>query len=890
MFDAPPERPSADADIYAFGPFRLDATHHALYRGDDFIPVTPKALDTLLLLVENAGDLVSKDAVLQRVWPDAFVEEGSIATNISMLRKILNPHFEGDGPIATVSRRGYRFSEPVTLRKATPQRLRVSDEEVPPAPSPATRQPRRRAPIAISVAISIAIIMLMIGVTAWRMPWTPAGTPPSTPRRAVAVLPMKNLSGETAHQWLSTALAETISAELSGGNTFRVVSGENVMRMQQELALPLGVGLTRKQLDDVGRDLACDLILSGNFVVVGGKIRVDVRLDEVATGEAVASASITDTQDRFLDIVSTAGANLRTTLHLDRASGDSASAMRAAFTASPDALRNYFEGLEALRLRDGPRARDLLLAATTAEPAFALAHAQLSSAWRLLGYDTRGADSARRALELAAHLSPEDRIGVEAQYDETVGLWPKAIELYQQLWTSYPDNIEYGLKLGNAQWSGAKSSDALKTVEQLRRLPERDSRDARIDFLEGSAADLAADYARASAAVARAAERATADKATLLLARARTKQAVYATRVGKRDEAIKYLDAAEPLFASLHDTGGVADVVRWQGQVAFDQARFEDAMQQFQRAYQMVAPLGYIRLTTEIQIAMSDAARSLGDRKRAIALAEAGAALARDANNRSAEGRSYVSHGLTEKLDGDYARAREDFKKAADILGAIGELRSRNPALNNAAVIDFLLGDLDTARATFEELLVSDHKINNNSGIALRLANISRILVLQHHLDAAEKMNVEECALQASLKSATNLAWCRTRLAAIYLERGRKDDAEALAREIKSADLGSSVTSPLYLARLARLQLYLGHVDAAAAAIAAAEKVQATAGPVEEQAIHVSVIRAEVDAAQGRRAAAIARLKKAIADADRLGLKTWSLDATAVLSRYLRSS
>src|SRR5205085_1572986 len=61
------------------------------------------------------------------VWPDAFVEEGSIANNISMLRKILNPHFDGDGPIATVARRGYRFTAPVTLKAKKAPEAVISD-------------------------------------------------------------------------------------------------------------------------------------------------------------------------------------------------------------------------------------------------------------------------------------------------------------------------------------------------------------------------------------------------------------------------------------------------------------------------------------------------------------------------------------------------------------------------------------------------------------------------------------------------------------------------------------------------------------------------------------------------------------------------------------------
>ena len=118
-----PQGPSATGqpgpDFYEFGVFRLEVSTRSLYRGGEFVPLTPKVLETLLVLVEEAGKVVTKDELMQRVWPDAFVEEGSIANNISILRKTLNPDFTGEGPIATVARRGYRFTAEVSLRSAT---------------------------------------------------------------------------------------------------------------------------------------------------------------------------------------------------------------------------------------------------------------------------------------------------------------------------------------------------------------------------------------------------------------------------------------------------------------------------------------------------------------------------------------------------------------------------------------------------------------------------------------------------------------------------------------------------------------------------------------------------------------------------------------------------
>jgi DNA-binding winged helix-turn-helix (wHTH) protein/Tol biopolymer transport system component len=123
MGEALPQGPSATGqpgpDFYEFGIFRLEVSTRSLYRGGEFVPLTPKVLETLLVLVEEAGKVVTKDELMQRVWPDAFVEEGSIANNISILRKTLNPDFPGEGPIATVARRGYRFTAEVSLRSAT---------------------------------------------------------------------------------------------------------------------------------------------------------------------------------------------------------------------------------------------------------------------------------------------------------------------------------------------------------------------------------------------------------------------------------------------------------------------------------------------------------------------------------------------------------------------------------------------------------------------------------------------------------------------------------------------------------------------------------------------------------------------------------------------------
>jgi DNA-binding winged helix-turn-helix (wHTH) protein/pimeloyl-ACP methyl ester carboxylesterase len=100
--------------IYKFGRFSADVHERLLFDGVDTIPLSPKAFDTLILLIENCGHVLSKQEIMESVWEDSFVEENNLAQNISILRKAL-----GDGGdvkfIETVSKRGYRFIAPVEI-------------------------------------------------------------------------------------------------------------------------------------------------------------------------------------------------------------------------------------------------------------------------------------------------------------------------------------------------------------------------------------------------------------------------------------------------------------------------------------------------------------------------------------------------------------------------------------------------------------------------------------------------------------------------------------------------------------------------------------------------------------------------------------------------------
>jgi len=106
--------------FYEFGPFRLDVTNRLLLRAGEPLPLTPKAVETLLALVRSGGEIIRKDDLMKLVWPGQFVEEGNLTQHIYLLRKTLKQGTDGQHYIETLPRRGYRFVGEVRESQAQP--------------------------------------------------------------------------------------------------------------------------------------------------------------------------------------------------------------------------------------------------------------------------------------------------------------------------------------------------------------------------------------------------------------------------------------------------------------------------------------------------------------------------------------------------------------------------------------------------------------------------------------------------------------------------------------------------------------------------------------------------------------------------------------------------
>jgi len=731
-------------DYFEFGPFRLDSSSRSLYRGDEFVPVTPKAFDTLCLLVEEAGRVVTKDELLQRVWPDTFVEEGSIANNISILRKILNPHFEGDGPIATVARRGYRFTAPVQLRNARAEIALVAEPGTPAQPvgpvgiaeRAAWRSSARLWPLVAAASVLAAVIAAVIAV---RLMSAGARADAPRTRRAIAVLAMKNVSGRGEYAWFSTALSEAINTDLGAGGQLRLISGAAVAEIQQDIAPQAGLGLTRKQLDEIGSDLGCDLVLTGDYTSAGGRIRVDMQLDDIKTGATVATVSVSDDEKKLLDLVASASRELRAKLGLGPALAGAGAAARAALSANPDALRFYFLGLEALRNHDVVRSIELLAQATEADPDFALAHSVMSISWRVLGYDSKSQDEATRAFQLSSRLGREDRLGVEGAYYEVMSDWPKAIEQYQSLWSFYPDNIAYALKLVHQQLLGGRLQDAGRVIAQMKALPPPADGDPRVDVVESDWLYRQGRYADAAAVAAKGVEKAARRKSNQLRARLTLVQGRALMHLGDLDEATRLIAAAKRLFDVAGDPGGASDAIRSDALALLARDQPDAAARRIDEALRMAKAINNQRLVPDILIERSTILCRLGKLSLAKEDAETALAAVASAQGRARNARALIALGKAEKEQRDYTASRKHLEDAERIGRDVGEPPVFTDAANTLAGLDLLEGRVDDAQRRVEEIAPIDRRTGDKAAIAADAETLAAIAKARNAIDKSAR-------------------------------------------------------------------------------------------------------------------------------------------------------
>ena len=588
----------------------------------------------------------------------------------------------------------------------------------------ARRRRLRFAAVAAGLLVAAAAGWLALRAGARR------ATPPASPssvaarpaRRSIAVLGFKNLAGRPEEAWVSTALAEMLTTELAAGETLRAISSEDVARMKSDLALTESDTLSRESLARVRKNIGADVVLLGSYLTTSSPpaaegsapaLRLDLRLQDTAAGETIAVVSEKGPASDVDALATRAGESLREKLRLPAVSQADAAAVRAALPANPEAARLYAEGLARLRVFDAVAARDRLERAVALDPKHALARSALAAAWTGLGYDAKALEAAEAAFVLSGDLSRETRLAVEGRYRASGNEWDRAVEIYRSLFTFYPDNLEYGLQLANAQTRAGRANDALATIAELRRAFPKD--DPRIGVAEAETAKALSDFARMEKAASAAAALADSSGARLVGAAARLQQGIARRNLGDPKGGEALAGQARALFEAAGDRKGVASAINGIGNSLYDQGDLPGAVRAYEQVLAIAREMGNKRVAAGALDNIANVVGDQGDLAKARRMAEESLALFREIGDKAGEAEALNNIGAGLVIAGDLRGARESFQRAIPLYQEIGDEGGRAIALNNVAELQWSEGDSAGAAKSFEESLSTFRSLGQKS-------------------------------------------------------------------------------------------------------------------------------------------------------------------------------
>lgn len=843
---------TSSASLFRFGIFEADSGNYTLTRGGARVKIQEQPFRLLLLLLERPGEIVSREELRQRLWPEGtYVDfDGSLNVLLKRLRATIGDDPENPRFVETVPRRGYRFIAPVSIvaPKTEPTTPKSSDNALPHTtpqiPSEIVGSiakvpvltTKRRYWIAAAMLAAIATVALG-GWLVWHhrvLSRSSIRKSPVQMRKSVAVLGFKNLSHRADEAWLATALSEILSTELAGGEKLRLVSGEDVANLRVSAPWPATDTLDPTTSSRVGDALNSDVLVLGSYMLIGstddGQLRLDVRMQDGKTGEILSEVGEAGETKEMFRLVSQIGTQLRNRLGVGPLQATDEASVLAALPLDPDAARFYALGVAKLRQFDALAAKDLLSQAAESDPKFSLVHAMLARAWAQLGYEQKHAEEAKTAFDLSADLPRAQRMLVEGEYYVSLGKQEEAASVYHALFELFPDNLDYGLQLAASQTLSGHGGQAMRVIQELRTLPAPSSEDPRIDLAEAQAMK---DNKPAALVLIRTAVRKASDRGQLVLyALARKQECMNLLYGEKPEQATPVCEDAYNIFIGAGNRLAAADAVRLMADGIGTAGHFEQAIATYQRALNLLSGMGEHEKTGAILNNMAINYANEGKLDRAEELYEQAKFHFQQAGDRAATADAMVNIADIFYLRGNLPRAsklyqdtlnlistmdhgdpgyalyryadlelaqgnvKEGQRLAQQAVDAMGPSHGAYQYLTSAMIeVGEALkaeGDLAGARSQFEQTLAMRQKIGSSDLAAESQSELADLAIHEEHPEQAENLIRAALAVFEKEKSDPDSSSAYTILSRALRMQRKFDEADKASRRAVELSLTSS--------------------------------------------------------------------------------------------------
>jgi eukaryotic-like serine/threonine-protein kinase len=410
-------------ELYAFGPFKVDAAQGFLLRDAEPVALQRKAFEILLVLIRSGGRLVSKEELLRSVWGKTVVEESNVSQNVFVLRKALHDGEEGRHYIITVPGRGYRFGEPVTrICETTDTAIASHASAAVTAPTP-TPQPERSVPQSqarglkkVLFAASLGLFVLTLALVGYRYLRRPAAL---TDRDTIVLAEFENVTHDSV---FDITLRQGLAAELDQSPFLNLLSDQQVASTLAMMLRPKDGRLTAELATEVCQRTGSTAMLRGTIAQLGNTYLLTLKAVNCVTGQTLASTDARAVnKDHVLEALGILATQIRSKLGESRSSVQRfAVPLESVTTASLEALQAYSLGVRDLVAQRDPEAMALFERAISIDADFAMAYLRLGTLQFNKDELTNAAANLRKAYALRLRVTERESLHIAANYAAVV--------------------------------------------------------------------------------------------------------------------------------------------------------------------------------------------------------------------------------------------------------------------------------------------------------------------------------------------------------------------------------------------------------------------------------------------------------------------------------------
>ena len=710
---------------------------------------------------------------------------------------------------------------------------------------------------------------------------------PAQPAIALAILPFRNASGDSSLDWLGPSLAEMLTTDVGQSASLRTVSADRIHQIIADLHLPSNSEFDPGTLRRVAEYSNAETLVWGQYAKVGDQIRIDATVEDLKRQRTTPLKVAAPTEKELLEAVQQLAESVQQNLAL---SDDVLKELRAKSlkpsSQSLAALRYYNEGLELTRQGNHLEAAKRFEASVQADPDFALAYSRLGQTYSSLRNDDKAELFSRKAVDLSDKLPPPERYLIQANYAQISNDYRKAIESYENLEKVSPDDVDVHFHLGGLYESTGAFDKAREELAKVLAIDPKHV-DAllaagRVEIRSNNP-NGSLDYLNRGLTLAIQHDNADG-KATILNAIG----AAY-EQLKKPDEALRNYEESSAIKRSLGQKPGIALSLGNIARVQASLGKPEEAYKSYQEAVKLQREIGDKK---GLGITLINLGRLYTERSRyddALKSFKESLQIQRDVGNENNQalclnniGIVYLAKGQSSDAITFYERALE-LRKKANIPSQIGE------TLHNLGEASLKAGDYGQSLDYHLKALELFRNSGDKNGAAIQSFSMGTIFEYQGRYGAALKSKEE--ALTTFRELHDRGLWMAEILSGYghsLSQVGRYDEAQRSLAEAQT--LAQELQNKTVIALIVNFQgdsfFYRGDIKAAADLFSKA--MVAASGGAEKEVVLLSKLNSANCAVHEKRSPTpIAPLKALTQEADALGLKYLSTQATLALAEAL---